>query len=192
MTGYARQPFVEPRMLALVLKPPWTWAFCRAGKLVENRRWEPGRLLKKGDPLAIHAGLSIDKELWTGYEAGSGLKEEPGDGWLLWPPGAPEPPPPSAFVRLLDPRGYRIAPDPPDPALALGAVVAVAIFERVVGQLPEVSSQAKWRTSDGYGWLFSRCDPLPAPVPCRGKQKLWRLREKDSGRVTELWYRGLM
>lgn len=173
--------FAPPAMAAITLHQPWAWAFCH-GKLLENRDWKPK--LKRGQPVAIHASVT-EKEL-------ADLWQETGP--YDWPVGHREPPAPEAFVRVVNKTGRRVRCDPPDPATILGGVVAVAIFDRVVtGRLPATSSQEVWRAPGSrFGWLFARSDPLPAPVPCTGSQKLWHLRPETNERVIELWSRSLM
>ena len=170
MTRYARPPFREPRMKAITLWQPWAWAIARAGKRIENREWSPGRELRQGEPVAIHASYRLED---CGF-----------------PVGAPGPPGASEFVRVLDKEGRRIAPDPEDAACILGGVVAVAIFDRVIRSEPR-GLQAGWWVGP-VGWVFSEVTSLALPVPCSGKQKIWRLGEAESERVLELWARELI
>ena len=48
------------RLRALTVRQPWAWAIAEAGKSVENR----SRPLQYRGPLAIHAGLSIDRDAY--------------------------------------------------------------------------------------------------------------------------------
>lgn len=171
-------------MPAITLYQPFAWAFCH-GKLVENRDWTPsfaGVNLRAGAPVAIHASVAMTelKDLWE-------------EQWTGWPVGYDHPPPPDAFIRTHGPTGARIAEDPEDPAAVLGAVVAVAIFNRVSMTVPRTSSQEAWRVPGvKYGWFFERSDPLPQPVACRGSRKIWRLTPEVNERVVDLWGRALM
>jgi hypothetical protein len=47
-------------MKCLSVRQPWAWAILYAGKDVENRTWAPGKALKPGDRLAIHASKMFD------------------------------------------------------------------------------------------------------------------------------------
>lgn len=176
-------------MRAITLDQPWAWAFAQAGKLGENRDWTPAPPLKSGEPVAIHAGLTDRslKDLW----------DDLGECWD-WPDGRDQPPYPQFWLKLME-RG-KILYDADDyveaggdPAAVRGAVVAVATFDRIVtGKLPPTSSQADWRADTKFFWLFSACDALSIPVPCQGRQKLWRLPQDVHERVIELWQRDLM
>jgi hypothetical protein len=47
-------------MKCLSIRQPWAWAIIHAGKDVENRTWAPGKALKPGERLAIHASKMFD------------------------------------------------------------------------------------------------------------------------------------
>ncbi len=49
-------------MKCLSVRQPWVWAILHAGKDVENRTWSPGKSLKPGDRLAIHASQRFDMD----------------------------------------------------------------------------------------------------------------------------------
>ena len=51
-------------MKAITLKQPWAYAITDLGKNIENRNWLPMlyRSSSKGETLALHAGMSFDKE----------------------------------------------------------------------------------------------------------------------------------
>ena len=174
-------------MRAITLDQPLAWAFCH-GKLLENRGWPPP--LQRGEPVAIHAGLTPRSlvELW-----------DDDVGMWHWPNARPMPPPPDRFLPAIH-RGQLIpgavdqVMEAGDPAAVRGAVVAVATFDRIVtGKLPPTSGQADWRADTKYdAWLFSESCPLLVPVPCAGKQKLWRLSDAVHEAVEEQWYRALL
>lgn len=49
------------RIRGLTLWRPWPWAFTKADKRVENRKWPPPSVVV-GGYLALHAGLKFDLE----------------------------------------------------------------------------------------------------------------------------------
>ena len=71
---------------------------------------------------------------------------------------------------------------PPLEDVATGAVIAVAVLDRVVTTEHDAGYD-EWY-SGPYGW-FLRDVVKIAPVRCRGFQKLWRLRPVDLALVRE-------
>lgn len=71
------------------------------------------------------------------------------------------------------------------PDMAFGAVVAVA-WNVVQVRLERLPEEYEWVAGDQhafgpYCWVLEQVKPLEKPIPCQGRQKLWRLpREIDA------------
>jgi len=152
---------VPPPMMALTVKRPWPLAFLRYGKRVENRGWRlPDRYL--GVPIALHAGVGWDEE-------GARVVED----MLAFHVGERK-----ARDWLAD-----LAIEPYLP----GSVFAVAVFDRC-RQYDFLSTVLNSNMEDPfafgpYCWHVERFAALARPVPCRGRQRLWRLSCEDEAAV---------
>ena len=135
-------------MRALTLHRPWSFAVAHLGKDVENRGW---RTNYRG-LLAIHGGAK-----WSN-DAASG-------------------------IARINGRIFRA-----DEKLNSGAgIVAVANLVDCHEARPETHSfediyaaaccESSWAQDDGWHWVLANVRPLPEPVPCKGRQGLWRLPE---------------
>ena len=148
-------------MYGLTLPQPWAWAITHAGRRLENRSWAPPACLL-GHPIALHAGHAYDAQ---------------GEAWLrqeLF-----EPIPPSA---ALLPRGVVVAV-----ARVVGVIQAAsgeASQGALLGHLS--AAQAPWFQGP-YAWLLGEVTPLPTPVPCLGRKRLWNLSREVHEAVVEQW-----
>lgn len=149
-------------MKVFTLWQPWAWAFCYAGKLIENRTWRPPESVM-GQRIALHAGKTVSREDIENLADETGLC-------------------PVGFKNVLDfddvvERGE----------LVRGAVVATA---RLVGWFdsnacrfsiltktePEEIFRSPWFCGP-VGWLFQDVQVLESPVRIPGQQGLWELPE---------------
>jgi hypothetical protein len=46
-------------MKVLTVRQPWAWLIINGYKRIEYRSWQPGKRLKPGERIAIHAGLTL-------------------------------------------------------------------------------------------------------------------------------------
>lgn len=140
-------------MIALTLHQPWATLIALGAKRYETRSWEPNY---RG-PLAIHAGKTLDREICA---------REP-------------------FREVLCDAGYADLD-----ALPSGALIALAILgdavpteqvrydvEHGLTTLPVQPARNELAFGDysegRFAWPLSHVAPMPAPIPCRGYQKLW-------------------
>lgn len=164
-------------MWAVTLWPEWGWAFAALDKEVENRGWM--HWLPPGTPVAIHAGAHI------GGRPGRTARDE----------GM------AALVTMARRAGWQIvgptwrlgsssltASKPGRPSVWIGgprvqrsAVVAVAVLAD--GLRPD--QEQGWAVPGTRHWWCSTVQSLPRPVPCSGRQGLWRLPEDVDARVRE-------
>ncbi len=57
----------------LTLKQPWAWAVAAGHKRIENRPWKPWSTVI-GKPVAIHAGITVEKEALAMFAERFGLR----------------------------------------------------------------------------------------------------------------------
>ena len=161
-------------MRALTVKQLWAGCIAHLDKRVENRpkRFPPALL---GQPIAIHAGLSVDKSIeWPGTaEQHASLFASPAewDAWRYW-------------ILGRKPRDETNWPA----KLPLGAVVAVATITGSHWHEPRQAECgdgsyaygvicSRWARPFCWHWQLADVRPLPEPVPCKGDLGLWRLPE---------------
>ncbi|MES1164176.1 MAG: hypothetical protein ABUR63_00345 [Verrucomicrobiota bacterium] len=134
---------------ALTLWRPWTALVVVGPKNIENRPWAPPKWII-GKRIAIHAGLTFD-------DAGRATAQV-----------------------ILRETGF----DPFDGALwqlaqVKGSIVGTAVVSDWASRDTPLRCAEEILLSPWFfgpfGWLLTDRKPLPAPVPCRGAQKLWRL-----------------
>lgn len=139
-------------ILGLTLHEPWSSLVALGHKPIENRRWAPPKyFLERGGWIAIHAGKTYDP-LATG--------------WIR-----------DRFPDLAIPRSSSTG------IIAVARVVGW--LEPVTGEMrlhdqsaaPPSDADRRWHMADQYGWILRDLVRLREPVPCRGYQKLWPLRE---------------
>jgi hypothetical protein len=139
---------------ALTLWRPWTALMVVGPKNIENRDWPPPRWLI-GKRLAIHAGLKFDE---PGWQTAQGILRQVGfdpfDG-ALWQMAQTK----GSIVGTAVVAGY-VVKDDPRAGVNIDAIPGAFNSPWFFGR---------------YGWLFTERKALPAPVPCRGAMKLWRL-----------------
>ncbi|MTI83471.1 MAG: ASCH domain-containing protein [Firmicutes bacterium] len=137
-------------MKAITLYQPWATLVALGAKKIETRSWAT----KYRGPLAIHAGKTIDKV--------NCLKTE--------------------IVIPLNEHGYVLIND-----LPTGAVIAtcnlVDCIEMTDDFLRRIVSSQEYELGHyeigRYAWLFENIEPLPEPVPARGRQRLWEWRPPE-------------
>jgi hypothetical protein len=138
--------------LALTLWRPWTWAILSLplpyAKRIENRPWPPPRWIL-GRWVLLHAGATYDEE---------------GGDWIR-----------SAHC----PTGVRPPSAADDPC---GIVGAMLVTGSLISGPGGNSDPTGWLACPegrpiGYGWQIEQVVRLERPVPARGLQKLWPLRD---------------
>lgn len=167
-------------LYALTLWPEWAWAICRLDKRVENRTWHP--ITPAPFWLAVHAGSRFGGEPdGTVYRPGylrPVVEVARQAGWQTTP------------VRGRFNSGHGLYQNPADtiPMPPVGAapdtrsIVAVC---RVVALSQERSSP--WHVAGAWGWYLDDLTVLHEPVPCLGRQGLWRVEGELLDRVREQW-----
>ena len=160
-------------MRGLSVKQIWAGCIAHLDKRTENRgrRFPPALL---GQPIAIHAGLTVDKGIeWPGtaeQHASLFASNAEWDAWRFWQIGG----------QVRDKDNW--------PAkLPLGAVVAVATVTGSHEHGPGVECGdgsyaygvicSRWAQPGRWHWQLADVRPLPDPVPCKGMLGLWRLPE---------------
>lgn len=146
-------------LLALTVWQPWAWALAAGHKPIENRGWAPPKATI-GKPIAIHAAKRYDME---------------------------------AALHIKRTHGLIVPPE-----VTFSAIIAVGILDRLV-HMSDVSAWAREvgrigaapydEDNDSYdpmwdnpwfsgevGWVFRDVVQIE-PVPCRGAQKLWAVRD---------------
>ena len=136
-------------MKAITLWPEWAYAICALGKRVENRSWQPGRALRVGDKVAIHAGKNIGGRPGVATFAEAVLNV-------------------TRMHRLANdgvaPAGLRTALQV-CPRSAIVAVATVASFDQ--------EQRTGWDVPDSWHWRLSDVVVLANPIQCAGAQGLW-------------------
>lgn len=135
-------------MNALSLWQPWATLIAREAKRIETRSWPaPARII--GERIAIHATKANEHHWLRGSE------------------------PFAAELTGVD--------------LPLGAIVCTVVVASCELITPElchaIHQRDRGHVELAYGdyrtgrwaWHLADVQPLPAPVPCRGMQGLWRL-----------------
>lgn len=158
-------------MRGLTLTQPWATLIAIGAKKIETRSWATSY---RG-PLAIHAGAGLAGMTIEEYCAL--CRSRPHFGPALWAHY------PAAGIMLRNERGRLRYNDP----LPRGAIVAVARLEMclttdpleygVTGAFGDLLTDQEQAFGDyspnRWGWLLADVRPLPAPIPCRGYQRLW-------------------
>jgi hypothetical protein len=159
---------------ALTVKQPWAWAIATGHKDIENR----GSGTLHSGLLAIHSSLTVDNGVGLASRDQSRLTactefDKAGGRSNLWE--ARYPPLPSQFAP------------PPNPQLALGAVIAVAELVGVckVKGDPAECGCGPWAQPSQCHWKLADARPLTTAVHVRGWQGLWVLQGADLKAVQE-------
>jgi hypothetical protein len=144
----------ETVVKALTIKQPWAWAITE-GKTIENRTWCTGW---RGT-LLIHAGLGRDTTANIAEHSltAAARLEQLGGIRGFWKPTN---------------RANCQAPAAGPPAMALGAVIAVATLADCHRE--QDGCCAPWGQIGVCHWQLTNIRPLPAPLPCRGALSLWK------------------
>jgi hypothetical protein len=148
-------------LYALTLHQPWACWISAGIKTLENRDWAPPPWMI-GKPLAIHAGKTFDAE---------------GEAWirerfphLVWPTS--EYRRTSAIVAVVQ----VTAVIQPRHSQSLVVAPGVTPYDQLVRDGKANSADHQWWAGE-HGWVLREAVRLPHPVPCGGKQKLWRVPE---------------
>jgi hypothetical protein len=141
---------------AISVHHPWALAVARFGKDVENRGWAT----RHRGPIAIHATLEWDP---TGEQ---NLLVQ--TGWINY------------CKTLPDDNVVRVPLDQDSLWITYGAVVAVAdlIGCHLSSDLERCNMGggcSPWAAEGQWHWELANVRPLRKAVPCKGRQRLWRL-----------------
>jgi hypothetical protein len=135
-------------MYAVTLHQPWAWAILNLGKNLENRSWAPSHARMSNQPLIIHAGQAYDDsaEAWMRRR---GLLQ----------------------ANQILPAAARIK------GSLIGSVIyRASLSEAELAELKtEEGDRARSWWTGPLGWLLAAPQTFPAPVPCPGAQRLWRV-----------------
>jgi len=162
---------------ALTLHRPWQWPMSHkpepgarwAYKPIENRSWPPPDWLL-GRYLALHAGKHWDDDGLAHIRRAA--HDAPG---LRAMPGSAADHPQMAIVSVVRVLGY----------LERGkGVTAAPGFEP--DEISDGIDLDTWWFGQ-FGWIVDEATLLARPVPCRGFQKLWTVREDIAAIVRDGW-----
>lgn len=150
-------------MYALTLHPHWAWAMVNLGKRVENRPWKPAAH-HIGTRIAIHAGrwpggamTSRDSQAGIARMIAAAARA----GWDYQAPSG------NLCGTFQTSRALRVFTSPP-----AGCIVAVATLRYVT----TANLADPWVETQCYHWVLDDVERLKGgPIPCRGKQRLWRM-----------------
>ena len=163
-------------MNAITVRPQWTWAMLVLGKRIENRLFVPEGLL--GSRIALHSSKHIGGSPSVPATA-RGFRELACDmiraGYLAAPVWFKGDEPFLAWqpIGATDRRSSHILRD--DDCLK-SVVFATARVERYDGKIPDDYLPA-WAHEGKAWWLLEGFEQLANPVPCSGKQGVWKLPE---------------
>ena len=140
-------------MKALTIWRPWARYVATGDKRIENRSWTPPEAML-GETIAIHAGKKWDDNgaemcsdvLGSAYSSNSALHPEGVIGV-------------ARIVGWCDQSGTIIRREHHDINIPMAGNDLLWLF---------------WLFGP-VGWILRDARPLPAPIPCRGMQGLWRL-----------------
>lgn len=143
-------------MLALTLHRPWSWAIFRAGKAVENRRWPlPPALL--GKTVALHAGRQFSRDTFWAMTNG-----EFGAAARAVPAGESE-----------HPHGI----------IGLVRFTTCVRANRYLMSPLEAALQP-WFFGP-FGWVIGWSVELREAIPCRGRQRFWKVPKRIEAEIRE-------
>ena len=152
--GAGRNVEAKPEIRGLTLYQPWASAVAEGVKRWENRSWPPPRKMI-GQLVAIHAGKTFDERsapkvasLWRGMSEHGPFET----GAIL------------AVARIA---GAVCLETPTDP------IVGGSLRDR---EMIRSASTDPWIFGP-WAWLLTDVKKLETPIPCRGRQRLWRLPE---------------
>lgn len=140
----------------LSLAGPWSYAFLKGGKLVENRTWRPPAYMK-GIWIALHASKSYDEsdQAFIAEVMNIRVNDVPTRRDYQH----------SVVFGVAQWNGVIIKDDPKEER------------ELMSTGMPMPADQERWFFGP-YGWLLENFTPLPTPVPTMGALGLWRFHEK--------------
>jgi hypothetical protein len=160
---------LQPGMPCLTLWPEWAHAVAHLGKRIENRGQKPWSTIL-GKRIGIHAGAYIGgrKGCPATYEGINAMGDTANRaglriGWSV-PERAVSDPVPNALLRPV----------------VCGAIICTAVVARGernkhhTGWAPPFNPPP-WGSPDSpWWWHLADVEVLAEPVPCKGKQGLWR------------------
>jgi len=164
---------------AVTLRHPWPWMVCH-GKDIENRDWAPpGEAI--GKPLAIHAGAI------PAFVTPKGKRSAAGEAWVREFQDA---------LRWILGRGIALPETPPSAEIlsTASSIVAVVTLAGWINTEDESAGLSAAERDAAYaspwfvgtfGWVLRDLVTLPEPVPCRGAQGLWTVRDPVLSAVRE-------
>lgn len=140
-------------MKALTIHQPYAWAIAAGWKDIENR-W---RTTSHRGPLAIHAGLTVDREVHLPVQKATDAYAQLGGDDGLW--------------EITRPR-----PAGTHPLMACGAIIAVADLVDVCTARSTDCGCGPWAVR-GYQthWRLDNVRPLAEPVHACGFQMIWQV-----------------
>jgi hypothetical protein len=174
MQGRQRRP-----IQALTILQPWAELIVRGSKRVENRKWAPpGSLV--GAFLAVHAGTTRNRrervDAW-----GGAIEHARALGTLASLPLLSK----LTEIPAGGPRFKFAAQDHYiDTAVPYGAIVGVAVVDRVVRNRVDLPAEQHAWWAGPVGWVLRDVVAIE-PVPCKGAQGLWGLPENVLALVRE-------
>lgn len=154
---------------ALTLHRPWAEAFCRFGKDVENRTWDPPVWLL-GRYFALHAGSAWDR-------AGADWMSDFG-----MTPDSDAPKGIVAVARLLGVvESKRLGSITEAKLLEHNKVDGAYIIAHTVTMGPATiarkAASSIWMTTPKV-WVLGRVHELPEPIEVGGAQRLWKVKRE--------------
>lgn len=188
--------------MALTLWRPWTYCILHLGKDVENRSRQDGRrpgLCTYRGWLLLHAGKrwdpnvrafmrerSIDVPLRESHRLDPLLYDDANPSGIVGRVRVIGHIEPGERVRALvmgDPKGSwlrskHVADDP--------SKIILADSHKSLAAAREVD--LRWWTGD-YGLVLAEPEPLAEPIPCRGRQQLWRPSGETYAQLPDGWDR---
>lgn len=194
-------------MRALTDKQPWASLIMAGVKDVENRTWPvPSTLPQWYRCTECTTRLALDSENFVlggaghddfGLDIGDWHVDEVGDSWPRCGRLAPDGPFPFRLAIHAGKTADHFAPFMAREAFSairsapgVGALGVLLGYVTVTGchhandrecrgkWWPEFSNCSPWAEPDSYHWTLADPEPLPEPIPMRGRQGLWTLPEE--------------
>ena len=171
-------------MQAITVRPHWAFAMLALGKRIENRDFFPTAMI--GQRIALHAGKHVGgspsmpatmrgfRELACDMIGADYLaapvwfkREEP---FLAW-----------QHLRECKAKSSHILRDDDCPKSVVFATARIETFE---GKIPD-GYAPPWAQGGKHWWHLAGFKALARPIPCDGKQGVWRLPDDVAAQVAE-------